>query len=54
MTFIQPTAPHGWTRVTANDDALPRIVGSTVPGTGHQRVRRRRDLGLMPMKEAAT
>lgn len=34
MLFIQPSAPVGWTRVTANDDALLRIVGATTPGTG--------------------
>jgi hypothetical protein len=34
MLFIQAAAPVGWTRVTTNDDALLRIVGSAAPGTG--------------------
>jgi hypothetical protein len=32
--FQQATAPLGWTRVTTNDDAAIRIVGSAVPGVG--------------------
>jgi hypothetical protein len=34
MLFIQAAAPVGWSRVTANDDALLRINGSTTPGAG--------------------
>lgn len=34
MMFIQAAAPTGWTRVTTNDDALLRIVGTATPGTG--------------------
>ena len=32
--WFQPAAPRGWTRVTTNDDALLRIVGSATPSTG--------------------
>jgi hypothetical protein len=34
MLFVQATAPIGWIRVTANDDALLRINGSSTPSTG--------------------
>ena len=34
MLFLQAAAPVGWTRVTTNDDALLRIVGTAAPGTG--------------------
>jgi hypothetical protein len=32
--WLQAAAPRGWTRVTTNDDALMRIVGTATPGTG--------------------
>lgn len=32
--FFQAAAPRGWTRVTTNDDALQRIVGTATPGSG--------------------
>jgi hypothetical protein len=34
MLFVQSAAPFGWTRVTTNDDALLRIVGTAAPGSG--------------------
>ena len=34
LTFINAAAPPGRTRVTANDDSILRINGSTTPGTG--------------------
>ncbi len=34
MLFLSTTAPLFWARVTTNDDALLRIVGSAAIGTG--------------------
>jgi hypothetical protein len=34
MLFLQATAPTGWTRSAAYDDALLRLVGSGAPGSG--------------------
>jgi len=32
--FFQAAAPTGWTRITTNDDALIRVVGSATPSSG--------------------
>lgn len=34
MLFQQTSAPTGWTRVSAFDDAAIRVVGNAVPGNG--------------------
>jgi hypothetical protein len=34
MMFVNAAAPVGWVRVSTFDDALLRIVGSAVPGSG--------------------
>jgi hypothetical protein len=34
LMFVNAAAPVGWVRVSSVDDALMRIVGSAVPGSG--------------------
>jgi|SRR5579872_5599680 len=34
MLFVQMAAPFGWTRISAFDDSLLRIVGAAIPSSG--------------------